>query len=123
VDTSPIDYVPPPEAGTAEAAAADAPDTAALVPACRTCLTEGACMSQTQTCLNDARCSQFVNCLVDAYCLNYSLTDLAHLPACVTTCSSAAGIQVQSDPVIAIFIPVFACAQGPGMCAAECDVQ
>jgi hypothetical protein len=123
VDTSPIDYVAPADSGAGDAGDGGlSPDVAALVPACRQCITAGACASSAAACMNDPRCEKFLQCLIDAYCLNYSLADLANPAACLTSCSAAAGITSQSDPALSSFIPVFVCAQSAGMCGAECDV-
>ena len=126
VDTTPLDF--PSKNGTEDAATSDAlADSAAarsdadLVGSCRQCLTAGGCKTQYDACTADAKCGTFVGCLIGAYCLNYSFTDLADLPACLLGCSASAGITGQDDPTLAEYTPVAGCAQTT--CAPSCDVQ
>jgi hypothetical protein len=118
-DTTPIDYKAPVE----DAAAADGaagPD-AGLIMACRQCLTTGACQAQTATCMQDTECAPLLNCLMDAYCLNYVASDTSR--PCLIRCAINAGITSQTDPAVNIYIPVYLCAQGADTCGAECNVQ
>jgi hypothetical protein len=122
VDTSPIDYV---AAGSADASADGASSAAAvdagLIAACKECITEGACKSQYQGCAANQKCATELNCLLDIYCLNWSATDAVNLPPCILGCSADAGV-TQTDPSVAVFVPVLFCAQDKTACAAVCDV-
>jgi hypothetical protein len=123
VDTSPIDYVAPDLRDGATEGGNDASSMdAGLVAACKECITQGACKSQYQGCLKNQKCGFETACLVDAYCLNFSLTDIANLPACVNNCAADAGVTGQSDPAVLAFAPLIVCAQSATGCAAVCDV-
>jgi hypothetical protein len=118
-DTSPVDYVAP-DSGSADAQAVDA---AGLVASCRQCVTGGTCKPSYDACERDPKCEAFLSCLIDAYCLNFSMANLADAPACLGSCRAGAGIADQADPSIGTFVPVLLCAQSASACASECDVQ
>jgi hypothetical protein len=119
VDTSPIDYVAPDSGASAEGGSgADA----GLVAACRECITQGACESSYKGCIANEKCETEVNCMLDAYCFNWSIEDTADLPACVTSCAIEAGVTGQSDPEVSYFVPLLFCAQDMGSCGAVCNV-
>jgi hypothetical protein len=126
VDTTPLAFTS--EVDALDGAASDAlVDSAGLrtdanlVEACRQCLMGVGCKAQFDACAANAKCAVMSRCLIDAYCLNYSFTDLAHLPSCVFQCAAQAGILGQDDPAITFYAPLAACAQT--MCAASCDVK
>jgi hypothetical protein len=126
VDTTPLDFRS--QTGTEDATASDAlVDSAAgrtdadLVADCRRCLAAGGCKTQYDSCTAEPKCRAFIDCLLGAYCLNYSLTNLAHLPACLLQCGADAGIAGQDDPALEAYIPVEGCAQTT--CGTSCNVQ
>jgi hypothetical protein len=123
VDTTPVDYVAP-DGGQADGGdAGTLPDAAGLIDACRQCATTGACKAQYDTCAQDPKCKQLEVCAIDTYCLNYSLTNVAGLPPCVTGCANDAGILNQSDPSIDPFIPFLLCAQNADQCGSVCNIK
>jgi hypothetical protein len=119
VDTSPVDYVPR-DSGAADARTVDA---AGLIASCRQCVTAGTCNPSYDACAQDPKCGPFLSCMLVAYCLNFSMADLANAPACLGACRADAGIGDQADPSIGLFVPVLLCAQSASQCASECDVQ
>jgi hypothetical protein len=118
VDTSPVAYTPPAEAGLSEAAAAA---EGALVAECRKCLTTGPCKAATDACTQDTKCKIMEECLIDAYCLNFTVIDISNLPPCLQTCGNVAMITGVSDPSNAVVTPVLICAQSATQCASACD--
>ena len=122
VDTSPIDYHPPPKDGGGALADAALFGEGGLVAACRQCVIES-CSTEYTECLTHEKCIKAVTCLIDSYCLNYDVTNLANLAPCLVRCSLESGILSADDPAVAYTAPVLTCAQLPGKCGAVCNVR
>ena len=118
VDTSPIAYAPPADAGASDSAASV---DGALVAECRKCVTTGPCKDAADACTQDSRCNVLLQCLLDAYCLNFSVVDISNLPRCLQSCGNKAQITGVSDPSSQLFTPVIICAQSATQCAPSCD--
>ena len=121
VDTSPIDYHPPPRDGGILSDAAIFGE-GGLIAACRECVITS-CSDQYTECLKHEKCTKAVNCLMDSYCLNYDVSNLANLPPCLVQCSLESGILSADDPAIVYTAPVLTCSQLPETCASVCNVR
>jgi hypothetical protein len=119
VDTSPDYYDVPATDGGATDAASPAVD-AALIAECRECVSRGACATQAAACNADPKCSAFLDCVLELYCIDFALGDLAKLPPCIPVCGQRAGILSQTDPAILAYAPVLFCGQDPAHCASVC---
>jgi hypothetical protein len=118
VDTSPIAYTPPADAGVMDASASA---DGALIADCRKCMTTGACKDATDACTKDSKCNIMEQCLLDDYCLNFSVIDISNLPPCLQSCGNKAQITGVSDPSNQLVTPVLLCAQSATQCGSVCD--
>jgi hypothetical protein len=118
VDTSPIVYTAPADAGGSDAAAST---DGALIAECRKCMTTGACKDVTDACTKDSKCNIMEQCLLDDYCLNFSVIDISNLPPCLSSCGHEAQITGVSDPSNQLITPVLLCAQSATQCGSACD--
>jgi hypothetical protein len=123
VDTSPIDYRAPPRVPREGGAPTDAAEDGSRVAACRECLTTGACAAEFALCGANAKCAPFAECTVAAYCLNFSLVDLANLPECVLSCAVNSNILGQDDQSVVVIAPLLLCAQDAARCGPACNRQ
>jgi hypothetical protein len=118
VDTSPVAYTPPADAAVADAA----PTTdGALVAECRKCMTTGPCKAATDACMQDSKCNIMEQCLLDDYCLNFTVIDISNLPPCLQSCGNKALITGVNDPANQVITPVLICAQSATQCGSACD--
>jgi hypothetical protein len=118
IDTSPIDYRGPSmrDAGPADAASLSA--DASRVAECKQCVLVDSCKTDYDKCAANTKCAAFIQCLLDAYCVDFS-NDLSQLPPCLLTCGPQSGIMSSEDPAIPLFRPVLFCIQDT--CSAHCS--
>lgn len=93
---------------------------AALLAECRECVNGDACAAQVATCNADPKCKAFLACVLDLYCIDFRLGDLAHLPKWLGTCGQQTGVLSQTDPAILAYVPVLLCGQDPTKCGSVC---
>jgi hypothetical protein len=125
VDTSPVDYQRPivsTDAGT-ELDGAPIFGEGGLIDSCRRCLAGEGCPAEYADCQADERCRGVVECWVDRYCINYDVTNLSNLPACVLDCTTSNGLITQDDPAVRFISPVVFCAQDVTRCGPVCNVR
>jgi hypothetical protein len=118
LDTSPIDYQPSIVDGGPPVSV-----EAGLVEACRECVTVRTCSAEYADCKADEKCALLGECLLDTYCFNFDITNLANLKPCLLECALQANILSAEDPSVTTIAPLIRCAQYPTRCGLVCDVR
>jgi hypothetical protein len=123
VDTSAVDYFAPIVDGGTTLRDAAIQGEGGLVAACTACVTSPACSAEYGACVADETCKKVVDCLLELYCMNFDVTNLANLKPCVLECGVRAGVLSAEDPSILLSAPLILCAKDPTKCGHVCDVQ